>query len=140
MSHTPRPAAEDTLHDRVIDWLARHWASPQKYNISTNPDGQQNRWVGSETNQQWPDLIAWVREGTADKAVWIAEVETKTSVNETEAKNQWKAYAALTLPLYLVIPSGSALAAKQVATKAGVTISGYYEFSIVQSKFQLTQA
>lgn len=107
MPHVFRPTHEENLHEQVIRWLETHWNDPAKYNITTNPDGQQNRWVGSETNKRWPDIVAWVREGNRDRAVWIAEVETAATVAEEEARSQERDYAGLGVPLHLVVPSGS---------------------------------
>lgn len=139
MPHIPRQPGEDSLHDHVIALLATHWYNPSNYNLTTNPNGEQNRWVGSERNQQWPDLVAWRREGDRDKPVWIAEVETVSSVNETEARNQWRAYAALTKPLYLVVPTGYATTARRIVANLGISIDGYYEFTVERGQLQLSE-
>lgn len=114
-------------HDTAIRRLAVLWANPSQYNITTNPDGEKNRSVGS--SQQYPDIIAWTRRNDRDGAVWIVEVETADSVIENEARNQWLNYAATGALLSLAVPSGSGANAWALANRLGITINKVFEFS-----------
>lgn len=113
-------------HDTAIAALADHWADRSKYNITTNPDGQKNRWVGGQ--DCYPDLIAWSNQNGRDTAHWIVEVETADSVNENEARSQWADYARTGVPLSLAVPSGSGAEAWAIASRLGIAINKVFEF------------
>jgi hypothetical protein len=74
-------------------------------------DRGKHAWInpGSEKNKSWSgryiDVIA-VNEPNADRA-WVIEVETADSVNDDEAKGQWKDYATAYTAWYLAVPQHS---------------------------------
>lgn len=127
-----------TKHDRVIALLVQKWSDPGKYNITTNPGSEKNRWVGSDAN--YPDIVAWRRVGSQDTCVWFAEVETEDSVSESHAKDQWAKYDSLPGPFYLVVPAGLGATARQIARRAALTIDAFFEWDFVASSFTVTRA
>jgi hypothetical protein len=99
------PAAGSQPHDRVIALVAERWTNPRKYNVATNPG------LGAEpvgrSDDQCPDRLGWVRENNRYPLWWVAEVETEASVTESEARGQWRTYALIGVPFYLVVPKDS---------------------------------
>lgn len=125
-------------HDTAVRLLAAHWRDPVRYNIATNPDGQQNRWAGR--SDLFPDIIAWSRQGERDVALWIVEVETGDSVTEVEARGQWANYAATGIPLSLAVPMGSGSTAWQVAQRLGIAVQRVFEHSVIGGRLQIVEA
>jgi hypothetical protein len=124
-------------HDTAIGKLAALWANPTQYNITMNPDGEKNRWVGS--SDCFPDLVAWTRKGDRDQALWIVEVETTESVNDDEARAQWSAYARSGVPLSLAVPTGSGARAWAIANQLGIALNKVLEFSNEYGQIQVTE-
>ncbi len=124
-----------SLHDTLIDLLARYWHNSAKYNLTTNPGSDKNRWIGSDSN--FPDLVGWVPIPGGEKGVWIAEVETGTTVTESEAREQWAKYDATGVPFYVVVPTGYGATARALAVRLKLTIDGFYEFSFSGGKLIL---
>ena len=83
-THTKRDTINQSVHDRVVEELGTYWHNPARYNITTNPGSLKRRWVGSVDN--FPDLIGWVTVPGGEQAVWIAEVETSSTVTRSEAQ------------------------------------------------------
>lgn len=131
-----RSEARQPVHDHVVELVARQWANTLRFNIATNQGSEKNRWAGS--HQNYPDLVGWVRDGAQDRLVWVAEVETEDTVSEAEARGQWREYAALPVPFYLIVPKGYAATARQLVAKVGITLDAVYEYSFVNGAFQLT--
>jgi hypothetical protein len=137
MIQKQRDFGKQSIHDLVIGILKQRWMDTTKYNIDTNPGSEKNRWVGSEQNKQYPDLIAWAREFNRDRARWIAEVETEESVTVSEASGQWTGYAKLGLPFYLVVPIGYKRSAEMLAGTAGIKVARVYEYWFADNRLQI---
>lgn len=137
MSTITRNFGKQSVHDLVISLVAQRWTNPLKYNITTNPGSEKNRWVGSDKN--YPDVICWVKEFNRQRAQWIAEVETEESVTQAKARGQWRDYAAIGVPFYLIVPKGYRMSAQVYAVMAGVRVAGIYEFAFINRGFQLTR-
>lgn len=80
------------------------------YSITTNPNQQHNLGIGKE-NLLYPDLI--IRD-ILGEVTSIIEVETEDSITQTEAEIQWKEYANLGYPFYLLVPEKSAFEARMI--------------------------
>jgi hypothetical protein len=132
-----RSAGRQSTHDRVIALVAERWASPQEHNITTNPGSERNRWAGSD--DRYPDLVGWARGNSGDVLRWVAEVETEESVTEAEARGQWRTYAAIGVPFYLVVPQGYGARSRELARAAGVGLTAVYEYAFANGIFQLTR-
>jgi hypothetical protein len=137
MASVARSGPKQGVHDRVIGLLAQRWSKRGEFTIATNPGSEKNRWAGSDQN--YPDLVAWVRDGSRDKVVWIAEVETEESVTEVEARAQWRDYNRIGTRFYLVVPAGYGATARQLAARVGITLDGVYEYRVVNGGLDVTQ-
>ncbi|MBC8507268.1 MAG: MmcB family DNA repair protein [Anaerolineales bacterium] len=81
-----------------------------------NPNGEKNKsWSG-----RYIDVIAG--ENQQATSAWVIEIETDDSVNDTEARSQWKDYSeAYSQRWYLAVPSSSKTKAEQLLQKHGIT-------------------
>jgi hypothetical protein len=99
-------------HDNVIKAAETKFRQFRNFNysITTNPNQQHNLGIGKE-NPLYPDIII---RNTLGEVKSIIEVETEDSVTQTEAKIQWKEYANLGYPFYLLVPEKSASEARMI--------------------------
>jgi hypothetical protein len=102
-------------HDNVIKAAELKYKQFRNlnYTITTNPNQQQNLGIGKE-NTVYPDIII---TNTLGVVTSIIEVETADSVSQTEAEIQWKEYAKLGYPFYLLVPEKSALEARIICLR-----------------------
>lgn len=94
-------------HDNVIKAAETKFRQFRNlnYSIITNPNQQHKLGIGKE-NPIYPDIII---RNTLGEVTSIIEVETEDSVTQTEAEIQWKEYANLGYPFYLLVPEKSAI-------------------------------
>jgi len=52
--------------------------------------------------------------------LWVAEVETEDTITLDKARTRWRQYAALDVPLFLIVPVGYRDLASLVAQHEGV--------------------
>jgi hypothetical protein len=128
-----RNSINQSDHDKAVRLLAVRWADPSRYNISVNPNGQKNFFVGP-TN--YP-VVAWTVQGGRNVAVWIVEVETSDSVDEAEAR-QWLRYSATGVPLSLAVPVGSGSTALEISRRVGVSVAKVFEYQVVGGRIVVT--
>ncbi len=102
-------------HDNVIKAAEIKYKQFRNLNyaVTTNPNQQHNLGIGKQ-NTVYPDIII---TNTLGVITSIIEVETTDSVSETEAKIQWKEYADLGYPFYLLVPEKSALEARIICLR-----------------------
>lgn len=97
-------------HDNVIKAAETKFRQFRNlnYSITTNPNQQHNLGIGKE-NPLYPDIII---RNILGEITSIIEVETEDSVTQTEAGIQWKEYANLGYPFYLLVTEKSAIEAR----------------------------
>ncbi len=102
-------------HDNVIKAAEIKYKQFRNLNyaVTTNPNQQHNLGIGKQ-NTVYPDIII---TNTLGVITSIIEVETTDSVSETEAKIQWKEYADLGYPFYLLVPEKSAIDARMICLR-----------------------
>lgn len=59
-------------------------------------------------------------------------------MSAVEARDQWRGYATLGVPFYLVVPHGYGVRARELAQAAGVGVAAVYQYAFVSGVFQLT--
>ncbi|MGH7254346.1 MAG: hypothetical protein ACREI3_01090 [Nitrospirales bacterium] len=129
MPITQRDFGKQAIHDHVVRLVAQQWAASMRYRMDANPGLEENAWAGS--SQTYPDLVGWTRQGRHRTPVLIAEVETEETVNEIEAKDQWRLYGKLGVPFYLIVPRGYGVTAQRLARRVGVTPCQIYEYAFI---------
>jgi hypothetical protein len=111
---------EQFEHDLVVEAAAEQFGRSKKYQIHANPGSEKNAAV----SHQYPDII--VTERGANKVKFIIEVETANSLDGSEV-NQWRTFARLGPPLYLLAPHLAMPLVQRLCTAAGVKCHhGYY--------------
>lgn len=108
-----RSSESQSFHDQVVK-LAANNINHDKYDVYTNPNGEQNTGVSG----QYPDIIL-APKGTKNVS-FIIEVETADSITLSEAQTQWAAYSKLGGTFYLLVPSNSLETAKQLCRQANI--------------------
>lgn len=122
-----RPVREQFEHDRVIRLLQARWR--RRFQVGVNLGAEQVAPAGNGSNAMFPDIVL---TGTRSHRVeGVVEVETGESVNNLEAMAQWARFAALRVPFYLYVPSGSVDSARRLCTEHGIPVAeiwSYYSF------------
>jgi len=114
-------------HDSVV------MASAQTYDglrakglqVSINPGSEKNRFVGTEDNPQYPDVIVWKPTAvysTQGVAQVIEEIETTDSVT-VEESNQWRKYSQLGATFRLIVPDGYGQKVISILRAEHITVS-----------------
>lgn len=80
-----------------------------------NPDGEKNK----ECCGYYIDVIAAANPQAT--MVWVIEIETEDSVNDTEALGQWKEYDRAYTSWKLAVPTTSKSEAERLIQKHGIT-------------------
>lgn len=123
-----RPVREQFEHDKVIRLLQARWR--RRYHVGVNLGTDQSAPAGTGAQTVYPDLV--LSAGTRVRKVQgVVEVETSESVNSLEAMAQWARFAALGVPLYLYVPSGSVDAARRLCAEHAIPVAeiwSYYSF------------
>ncbi len=135
MRASPRDFGKQAIHDHVVRLVAQRWAEPGRLRIDTNPGVERNVWTGPA--QIYPDLVGWTQQGRLKAPMWIAEVETEETVTENEARTQWRDYASLGVPFFLIVPRGYRSRAQVLSTKVGIAPKGIYEYGFLNTSFLL---
>ena len=122
-------------HDRVVRASANTYtdAGAKGFKISINPNGEKNFEIGSDSNNQYPDVCVWKPNSPGSNSGTvkvIEEIETEESVNETEAE-QWKNYASLGIETFrLIVPKSKILTAKQIVEKKKIAVTEIWHYTI----------
>lgn len=104
------------LHDRVIS-AAVKTLNNVDFDIYTNPGSTKNAAI----RDNYPDIILTEKGTTTVK--FIIEVETRESVNDTEAENQWRKYAEeIDATFYLLVPDDSLSRAESICRRRGINV------------------
>ena len=109
-NHPVRPGAEQSVHDRVVEYLKQRLQQEGFRDVRTNPGQQKDNAV--QCNRQktiWPDVFT-----VEDQRVTrIYEVETISTVDIGSA-DQWDDYSRCVRSFYLVVPESKQEKAKQI--------------------------
>lgn len=111
-----REPEDQSLHDRVIDELAKYYSDEPDVMIHKNSN-QKYVWV---VDGLYPDVIVYKLKGgfATNTPIKIAEVETNKSVNDYEAKEQWVPYTELNILIFdLVVPKKCTARAMELLRK-----------------------
>jgi hypothetical protein len=122
----------ETLHDQVVSLVAQRWAKAFQCKVTISTGLERSPWVN-----QRADIMGWTFGPRGNSMLWIAEVETEASLLEPNLRAGWKHRADLGVPFYLFVPRGCREAALKHAISAEITFNGVYEYSFVNSVFQL---
>ena len=108
-----RDSLSQSLHDRVIQAAFDH-LEKENHDVYINPGQQKQTSVGGE----YPDIIITPKN---DKNVkWIIEVETTSTISQSEAINQWTQYSKLGGTFYLLVPKVSRNLAEQICIQNNI--------------------
>jgi hypothetical protein len=129
-----RTFAKQSVHDHIVRLVARQWAKPLSYYITINPGAEKNIAAG---RGQYPDLVGWKVAAGKKILQWVAEVETEESVTEAEARTQWRSYAGLGVPFYLIVPKGYRTPAQVCARRALLSLPHITEYGFEIKTFRL---
>ena len=72
----------------------------------------------------WPDLYTY----TKNEVTGVYEVETEDTINDEEAKKQWKPFSSGTAAFYLIVPEGSKAKAEVLIKKWDIKVKDIYTF------------
>jgi hypothetical protein len=115
-----RHPAEQYEHDLVVQAAAEQFANSVRFDIHTNPGTERNAGIAGHH----PDIV--VTDKGTGKVKLVIEVETFGSVADIEVK-QWREFAKLGPPLYLLVPYRVFPIAQRLCSGGGVKCHfGYY--------------
>jgi hypothetical protein len=115
-----RQPDEQIEHDLVIQAAIDQFAASAKYTVLGNPGNERNAGVG----HQYPDIV--VTEKGTNRVKFILEVETSNSLDSSEV-TQWRTYAGLGPPLYIIAPHLALPAVERMCASAAIKCHyGYY--------------
>lgn len=129
MPVTVRDFGKQAIHDHVVRLVAQRWADPPRMHLDVNPGMEEHIWL--EAARTCPDLVGWRRSGREKTPVMIAAVETEETVNEIEARDQWRVYGKLGVPFFLIVPQGYGAEAQRLASQVGVAPRSVYEYAFI---------
>ena len=109
-----RRGLDEPTHDEVIAWYAECYKTLGKV-VYTNPGPAKNKaWNGC-----YIDIVA-LDYPKANAAI-LVEVETDTSISDTEAKEQWVPYSKNNDGWYLAVPANRAADAHQLLRRHNIS-------------------
>ena len=114
-----RPAAEQSVHDRVIQALQEQLEQEGFQDVRTNPDRQKDHTINCDGRKLWPDVFTVENS----RATRIHEVETVGTV-DAGAAEQWEDYSSCVRPFYLVVPESRQDKAKEILQDRGIPCDG----------------
>ena len=102
-----REPTNSAIHDTVIRHISRRYRN-RGYYVSINPGAQRNE----DWNGRYVDVI--VEHTQSDEIPLLIEVETRDSVTQSEAQEQWIDYSSSFERWYLAVPSSVASRAERL--------------------------
>lgn len=128
-------------HDLVVRKSAGSYTAMVGYNstfkVDINPNQEKNRYVGSDTDPMYPDVIVWSPEfpgSSVGKAKVIEEIETETSVTADEAIYQWRKFAETGIDFRLIVPKSKEVETKKLLTQYDIKISQLQSYQITNGQ------
>jgi hypothetical protein len=118
---------EQTEHEQIV--AARAKQLGVFYRVLSDPDIIRNTY----SHDMYPDIIVIDRK---NNVVFIEEVETESSVTESERNHQWESYSEFGYPFNLIVPKSEEMKAKQLIKNLNVHKLYYYELTSFGIKFR----
>ena len=109
-------------HDRILNKVVGKLRS-KGLSVKTNPGKEKNHGVSVYGETIWPDTFVY----QGNTITQIYEVETKQTTNEGSV-NQWEKYSRGNYEFYLVVPEVSLQKVKELVSRFGVKVTGYWIF------------
>ena len=123
-----------TVHDQVVSLVAQRWAKAFHCKVTIQTSLEQNPWADP---RQPCDIVGWRVNSAGNTMEWMAEVETKESIGDTQTVVGWKKAIVQGIPFYLLVPRGVRELAQKLAGDAVVPVSGIYEYTFVNGLCQV---
>jgi hypothetical protein len=132
-----REPEEQALHDHVVRLLYRdyyRYPSPSHLHLLTFANHPlKHRAVRDDVGtEHFPDVV--VVHSDTGRLVMVAEVETESTINETEA-DEWRSFAGLAERFYLYVPRGYGPRAVQLCQ--GCRVTEFVEYHREAGKYVL---
>lgn len=123
------PDSEKNKHDEIITSV-ESILTKKGHLVRTNPSTSKKHGVRRGDELFYPDLYVYEIRSSGEKDVVtrLYEVETEQTVNDDEAKDQWKKFAEGASDFYLVIPKVSVDEAESLVKKYGIIVKDYYKY------------
>lgn len=125
-----RTKQQHETHDKAVSLIARKRFPfpdddhPNWKTYVNEPEPTQGVIIGDET--LYPDIV--VVDTSNDKVPMVGEVESDSTVTETERDEQWKKYSKVRW-FYLYVPKGLCQQAKELAKGLGISGFRHYHWS-----------
>ena len=120
-------AYERTEHEQIV--AARAKQLGVFYRVLADPDVIRN----AHLYGLYPDIIVVDRK---NNVVFVEEVETESSVTESERNHQWASYSGLGYPFNLIVPKPLESEARQLIKDLNIHKLYYYELTSFGIKFR----
>ncbi|MEO0130164.1 MAG: hypothetical protein ABIK76_00505 [candidate division WOR-3 bacterium] len=132
-----RPYEELVIHDKLIFSLKQtvYRYPNEKYpylKTYTNHPDKHKGIYNINGEYCYPDIL--VIDLRSEKVIMIAEVETKSTLDEIEAE-EWKDFCNLSLHFALFYPKGYEFKIRQLCKN--IKIDSFLEYSEIEGKFKL---
>ena len=115
-------------HDEAIKLITLREFDLHGRNIYTNP-GQEHNYA---VQGAYPDIVLTTQPSIfGERVILVAEVETYSSVNETEA-SQWKTYSQLDCSFVLYVPIASKTEVVRICREHGIEPTEIKWYSYLQ--------
>ncbi|MBU1941955.1 MAG: hypothetical protein KKC68_09305 [Candidatus Thermoplasmatota archaeon] len=121
------PESEKKNHDEIITSMESK-LTKMGLLIKTNPSISKKHGVKRGDITFYPDLYVYEIRGEKNIVIRLYEVETQNTVNDDEAKDQWKKLADGKSDFYLVVPQSLLDKAKDLAGKHKINVKDYLTY------------
>lgn len=129
-----RGVESESLHDQVVSLVAQRWAKSFRCRVTIKPRVAQAGWTREE---HVPDIIGWQYHPAGNRVEWIAEIETEESLSQADTGERLQERASAGVAFYLFVPTGCRPVTQLLASTAGVSPNGIYEYRFVNGMLQL---
>ncbi|MCJ7793197.1 MAG: hypothetical protein MUP45_04475 [Candidatus Marinimicrobia bacterium] len=137
------PENETPLHRSVVQDSFQTYLPlrGQGYEVTANPLGTTNRWVGGENNKIYPDIILWrpnPNSPTSGTAVTVEQIETQRSIELEQNIDNWAKLATLKdVEFVLVVPVEIQEAVQSTLKTRNIQPKKFqvYEYNPTQNRF-----
>jgi len=121
-----RQLGKQPVHDLVIRSIPTLWEKNGQQFVEINAGSDRN--VCAALPDVYPDVIGFAHQNGPTQLLWVAEVETEDTITLHKARTRWQQYAALDVPLFLIVPVGYRDLASLVAQHEVVPVAGIYTY------------
>lgn len=121
-----RQLGKQPVHDLVIRSIPSLWEKNGQQFVEINAGSEKN--VCAALPDIYPDVIGFAHRNGPAQLLWVAEVETEDTITLNKARSQWRRYAGLHVPLFLIVPVGYRDLAALIAQHESISIAGIYTY------------